>query len=75
MPEMPVVPADTSFYRELTFGAVTVCVDVPEGVFPLGTYVEVAEIPSTGAAAVIDGVDDPEDVAAFDITFYDADGR
>ena len=75
MPEMPVVPEDTSFYRELTFGAVSVCVDVLAGVFPLGSYVEVEQIPSTGAAAVIDGVDDPKDVAAFDITFYDADGR
>ncbi|MCR4654454.1 MAG: InlB B-repeat-containing protein, partial [Eubacterium sp.] len=62
-----------------TAGGITVSVSAPEGVFPEGTVLRVADVSSAYAENVYDNMipDDRQvsDARAVDITFYDKDGN
>ena len=62
-----------------TGGGITVSVSAPEGVFPEGTVLRVADVSSAYAENVYDNMisDDRQvsDARAVDITFYDKDGN
>jgi len=72
---LPAAPSFPEIYREKTFAGITVKVDAPEGVFPDGAYVEITPVLAKDVMDSIDGVDDPNTIAAFDITFYSRDDQ